>query len=321
MPVRQEVVDSDERVRRFAATLEAPLQLVFVQAIRVITNSTTLAELADLLEAGRIDDALRSVEAAAGLIGNTYVEGLVASALATTGWANTNALINPHTFNQFDNPVVVAARNARLDIIRDFTSRQRDAVLAALVDGAERGLNPRQTARLFRDAIGLTPSQVEAIARYRRSLTTLDREALRRELRDKRADSRIDRAIREGEPLPPEVVDRLVNRYREGQLRFRAERIARSESLAAANAGSFEAYEQMLRDGALDRDEMFRTWTTAIDGRERPSHNRLNGTTIGPGEVFKGDFRTLRIPHAPEAAAEERVNCRCALQVRLRPIQ
>lgn len=319
MPVTGEFTDPAERVRKLARDLEAPLQVVFFQALNLIQDQMTLTELADLLSAGRVEEALRSVEAAAGLIANVYTDGMLGAASATTAWLSNGILVNPATFDPLDLPVVRAMQQSRLEIIQDFTVAQREAVFEALRDGAVRGLNPRDTARAFRSALGLTPKQVQEVNNYRSLLEDLDRDALRRELRDKRSDRTIIRALERGEGIPADRIDQMVDRYRENQLRFRAERIARTESLAAANQGSYEAYDQLLRTGALDGDEIENTWNTSVDGRERPSHLNLNGQTKRHGEVFVGFNGNLRYPHDPQAPASERVHCRCALERRLRP--
>lgn len=321
MPVSGDHTDSAERIRREASKLEGPMQTVFLQALNVIKDDTTLDELALLLAAGNIQEALRTLDLAGELIANVFVEGVFSSAEATVAWISSTALLTPAVFNRLDNVVLQALQTSRLEIIRDFTATQRETILAALSEAAERGQNPRQTAQAFRDALGLTPDQHTAIRNYRTFLERGDREALRRELRDRRSDRLIERLTGAGEPIPPATIDRLVDHYRQRQLRFRAERIARTESLAAANIGSFEAYEQLLRNGNIDGDEIFRTWNTSVDGRERPSHLNLDGQTKGPGEVFQGFNGTLRHPHDPRAPASERVNCRCALETRLRSTQ
>ncbi len=321
MPVNGDHTDPADRIRNEAEKLEGPMQLVFLQALNVIKDDTTLDELATLLAAGNLEEALRTLEAAGEMIANLFVEGVFSSADATVAWLSSTVLLTPANFNRLDNVVLQAMQLSRLEIISDFTTTQRETIFAALAEAAERGQNPRQTAQAFRDALGLTPDQHAAVRNYRRMLEEGDREALRRELRDRRSDRLVDRLTGAGEPIPAATVDRLVDHYRQRQLRFRAERIARTESLAAANIGSFEAYEQMLREGHLDGDEIFRTWNTSVDGRERPSHLNLDGQTKGPGEVFQGFNGVLRHPHDPRAPASERVNCRCALETRLRPAQ
>lgn len=317
MPVKTEFTDPADRVREEARKLEPLFQVVFLRAVRVILDDMTLTEIADLLSAGQIDEALRSVERAAGLIGNVFTEGLLSNA-ATTVTIITPALIGPPAFDPTALPVVTAMRDARLDIITDFSQRQRDAVLEALRIGALRGDNPITTARRFRESIGLTEEMVKAVENYRDALENGNRYALRLALRDKRSDPRLRRLLGK-EVLDPEYIDRLVTRYRENMLRFRAERIARTESLAAANNGVAQAYSQMVDVGAILNDELEKTWNTSRDGRERDSHAALDGDVKRGDEPFQGFASQLRFPHDPQAAASERVNCRCALEYRLRP--
>jgi len=135
-------------------------------------------------------------------------------------------------------------------------------------------------ASLIREHIGLTPYQAQQVANYRTDLETLNMTALQRELRDKRFDMPVARAIAEGTPLKPEQVDRFVSQYHDNWLRMRATTIARTEALNAANMCGRLAVQQVIEDGNTSGFEVERTWLATNDARTRDSHRELNGKTV-----------------------------------------
>ena len=109
----------------------------------------------------------------------------------------------------------------------------------------------------------------------------------------------LDGGLTEGESIGS-----LVNRIREkmeGQGGVaRAERIARTESGAAANSAKFEGYRQL----GVEQTE----WVAVLDQFTRDSHDHLHGTRANVGEPFGNG---LMFPLDPGGPPEEIVNCRC----------
>ncbi|MFJ9416721.1 phage portal protein [Streptomyces sp. NPDC101227] len=64
---------------------------------------------------------------------------------------------------------------------------------------------------------------------------------------------------------------------------------------------------------------VLRTWVTRGDTRVRPSHQKLNGTTLPAGVPYAVDGSTLRFPGDPFAPTDLTVNCRCRLRYRTGP--
>jgi hypothetical protein len=118
------------------------------------------------------------------------------------------------------------------------------------------GHPPAKMASLIREHIGLTEYQAQQVANYRADLETLNTTALQRELRDKRFDMPVARAIADGKPLSPGQVDRFTAQYHDNWLRLRASTIARTEALHAANMGGRLAIEQTIEDTAARRASM-----------------------------------------------------------------
>ncbi len=309
--------DPESRLLALIARVESRLRQGLLNAVIAARSQSTLAELAVLIEAGRLDEAI-TVAAAAGAV-RIADDVIAVFVLAGQEGAEflTDALDVVVSFDQVNDRAVRTMQQDRLRLITEFTTEQRRATRTAMVDGITRGLNPVDQARNFRGSIGLTERQQLAVENYRRLLETNSSDALDRRLRDRRFDRTVRRAIRNQEPLTAEQVDRMTARYRERYVKFRAETIARTEALRAVHAGTDEAYRQAIDGGALQADQLLRTWVTARDERVRGSHVSLSGVTRGIDETFPGKAGALRFPGDPAAPASETVQCRCALSTRL----
>lgn len=325
MPVRPGgATDPASRIEAVVDRQDRRFQRAFRQAIQIIKDSWTLDALADLLEQGRFEEAVATLDAAAALMGNTYGAVLVDSAQDAARFLS-GALTVTVAFDGSNVRAVQAIQANRLRWIREFTAEQRTVLRQALASGIEQGLNPRDQARLFRDSVGLTARQERAVANYRRLLTTAradnlpSLQAIDRELRDGRSDKSIRRAIRDGTPLPAGQVDRMVDRYRNNYIRYRAEVIGRTEALRSAHQGNEEMYQQAIDDGQIEPQKLVRRWVTASDERVRSSHSSLNGVKKPLGESWQGFNGELRYPGDPDAPASETVQCRCAISTRIDP--
>lgn len=84
---------------------------------------------------------------------------------------------------------------------------------------------------------------------------------------------------------------------------YRLERIVRTETIRAANAGS---HEVMLGVGVKRKE-----WLTAIDGRERPEHAAANGQVVAIDAPFEVGGEALMFPGDPSGSPEMTINCRC----------
>ena len=92
--------------------------------------------------------------------------------------------------------------------------------------------------------------------------------------------------------------------------KFNALRIARTETISAANEGAYR--------GALDTGlDLVKIWLTTMDGRERESHAATNGQRREMNEAFTlGDGVNISKPGAKGAPPEDVINCRCAVAYR-----
>ena len=321
MAIRKEATDPPERLRALLAKQHRQFRKVFLDAIDTFKSNIILTELADMIENGRLAEALSLVDEAAQLLGNASASLLAESANDTAQWLSSEALVATISFDQTNTRAVQAMSTAKLDMVREFSQDQRQMLRQTLVDGVTDGLNPREQARRFRSNIGLTARQQKAVANYERLLGTAGtetdqaREALTRRLRNRQFDGQVERAIRNNKPLTKAQIDRMVEAYKSRYVKYRSEVIGRTEALRSVHEGNEEMYKQAFTDGHLAPENLLRTWNTGIDGRERDSHRALHKVKLPYGELFGG---ILRHPGDSLAPAEETIQCRCVLSTRVR---
>lgn len=285
---------------------------------------------------GAVKRELRAVVAAAG------------QATASSAVPKVRGLVGPALDVVFDvhNPAT-ARFIAEYDVglIREISDSTREGVRQTIADGLAAGQNPRKVARTIRQQVGLTARQQKYVANFRAELESFHERTdasawglgnakskapggagvfvidqngnpvdgiLHRRLRDFRFDSTLARAMKSGQPIPPEKIDAMVDRYRERWLTHRAETIARQESMRAANRGSYYAWRQAIEQGAVDGGRLRKFWRTAGDERVRIAHRaipKLNPDGVLIEEEFVTPTGTAFIP--PYG-----VGCRCVLVYR-----
>lgn len=231
-------------------------------------------------------------------------------------------------------------RNSRAEAwLRDQSSRlitqigedTRTNVRNIVTTGMQDGRNPRNVAldivgrvdvsqggRRVGGVIGLTSGQEGWVRSARNHLENLSDGYFNLELRDKRFDGTVRRAIRDGRPLPGETVDRLVTRYRSNALRYRGETIGRTEAMQSLNRSEYEATLQAVDLGAARTQDVKRVWDSAGDLRVRFSHQRLDGQRVGLLEPFVSPLSGARMMMPGDtslgAPADEVINCRCRVR-------
>jgi hypothetical protein len=282
----------------------------------------TLEEIAGLVEVGRIDDAL--------IITNDVAEGFMTSleqVYASVGLSSAAVLRSQvdtlFDFSTLNARSVATLERERLRLVADFSRDQRAATQTILGDAFERGLAPIEQARALKGSIGLTQKQAQHVVNFRRQLergtSGAINQALRRQLRDRRFDGTLRAVARGDRILTPAQIDRMVERYGERYVQFRANVIARTETVAAIHAGEQEMWIQAVESGAVRPEDVTSTWRTAADERVRASHNAMNGQKRPLGEPFRsGNGNSLRFPGDPLGPASDTVNCRCVVARQLK---
>lgn len=318
------VTDPEARIERLIARAEVEFGAAFTEMLSLVKGSISLSDLADLLDQSRFAEAFQIVARSSALLSVVWSGSYVRAGSETGSWLTANVADVVMVFDQTNFRAVQVMRNNGLRLVSSFTEQQRVATQQALIDGISRGVNPREMARAFRNSIGLTPNQERWVRNYERALQDLDAGALRRELRDRRFDPTVRRAIAQGDPLTKQQIDKMVARYRARALKLRAETIARTEALRSTHEGVREMYDQAIEAGELLPDQLIRIWNTAGDERVRDfgggaqtSHRIMNNQQRLVGELFRSGAGNLTLDPGAFGVGSEDINCRCVVSTRI----
>lgn len=152
------------------------------------------------------------------------------------------------------------AREARLQdwldthiasLIVQVTEETREAVRGVVERAIRQGLHPDRAAGHIRELVGLTRRQGLAVDNYRARLVTAGRSQAQ--------------------------IERFTSRYAEQLHTYRANNIARTELMTAANRGHYESIRQMVELGRMTGAT--KRWITVPDDRRcewcAPMHNQM----------------------------------------------
>lgn len=311
---------------------EPHLQKAFLDAIYAVRNAAQVDQIARMLDRGDIDGAVRAV----GLDPTQFriFDKTFEAAYEAGGVATVNALPLMHDSDGFRvkfqfsirNPVAEQwLRQYSSTMITGIVDDQRTMIRGFLQAGLEAGANPRTTAldlvgrvgasgNREGGTIGLTQSQEQWVRNYAQELENDPAASLTRTLRDARFDKTVAKAIKSGEPIGADLRAKMVTAYRNRALRYRAETIARSETIRALHTAQEQALDQAVQGGGIDAGAITMTWRSAHDTRVRDAHRELDGETIARGGVFQSSLGPIRYPGDPSASIANTINCRCWLE-------
>ena len=204
--------------------------------------------------------------------------------------------------------------------IREIDQTTRDTIRQVIQSGTTAGDDPFAIARRIRGSIGLTQRQEAAVNNYERMLRALDPEALARQLRDRRSDPTVARAISNDKPLTDAQIRSLVDRYRDRYIKYRANVIGRTESIRAVQGAQWELFQDMINKGQIDARQVRRTWIHTGDAHVRNAHLQIpsmNPKGVGQAESFSSPLGPILYPGDPSALAANTIQCRCAVFARI----
>jgi hypothetical protein len=317
---------------------EPRLQQAFMDSIYNLRDTAHIDQIARMLENGDVDGALRAV----GIDQTSFrpFDKSIAEAFEAGGSATASALPITASADGFRTVFQFAVRNPQAEMwLRNhsgdmITAIVDDVKVAArnfLAAGLEQGANPKTTAldlvgRVSRETgrreggvIGLTSSQEQWVRNYQAELLSDNPEAaLSRSLRDARFDRAVMKAAKNGEAIPSDMVAKMVRSYANRALRYRAETIARKETITALHTAQEQSIQQAIAKGAVDRAAVKYVWRTAHDSRVRDSHRIMDGQLRKEGEQFvTGAGFHLLYPGDPSGPASETISCRCYREVKV----
>jgi hypothetical protein len=169
------------------------------------------------------------------------------------------------TYDPLDNATVNAQRAAAQATVQRIETGTDATAQRIVTTGLAQRRSTETIARDLRASLGLTQRESDAIQAYRRALEGGGRSGLNRALRDPRYDAGLRRAADRGEVLDQARIDRMVQRYADRYRAFRADTIARTEAMQAANDGRRDAWRQYIDRTGRDGTEVRRFWLTAGD--------------------------------------------------------
>lgn len=300
------------------AAIEESFRDRFLELVAILSSQEVIAELTALIEAGRFGEALIRAEQAAIALAPKWGEAYVLAGEEAMKWA-TGKLKVVVDFDAVNEDAVNQIREAKLRMIRELSDEARLTVRDILTRGITEGINPKEMALEIREHIGLTQHQSQAVANYKKLLEKNSAEALQRQLRDARFDPSVRRALASDTPLSAKQIEKMVERYRQRMLDYRARTIARTEAGDAVSAGSEQAFKQLIDQGVIDPSEVLRTWLAGDPPRTRDWHHSMNRQQRGWGDPFRSGLGTaIMRPRAGNLPGNERINCRCEVTYRLR---
>lgn len=305
-----------------AETFEPKFRKTLIEAWNKLRTQESRASIEKALIEGGIE-AVMVLFNNMGVILDSAIGDILDEAVKAGGSLSISALpaaaiLNPDIRFDMLNPATIDfIRSYKLNLINTITNNTREAVRNSLVEDITAGKNPRVTARNFKDSLGLTPRQEKAVRNYEKYLRTLDREALNRKLRDKRFDRTLLTAIDTDTPLTDAQIRKMVNRYREKYIKYRAEVIARSESLRAVSIGNQANIRQLINLGEIDYNFVRKFWVYTRGPRTRDAHRKIpsmnpNGRLLD--EPFETPLGPLMFPRDPNGSAANTVQCRCTVR-------
>lgn len=278
-------METDKKPHDGQLKAEAEMLAAFLAYLAYMASATRTIEFMRLVDTGQYDAAMAVIDAA------------VAETLAP---AVTSVAIKAGSdeVKSFDPTQARSLAIERQSFIQRFVD---DAKLAMMLGFAVWAID--RTVKF-----GLTVAQEQAVTAYRNMLTTGSKRAIDTIFRDRRGDA----ALRQGRPLTPEQIDRMVATYRRRLIQARGGTLANLEGGRAWNIGRAAAIEQtgVLYDGI---------WNTVGDDRVRASHVYMDGQVQPFGGTYtSGLGNMLKYPHDPNAPIADTINCRCWIEYRKR---
>jgi len=326
--------DDIQRIREFVKRTEVNFLKAFFAYLEKAASDEMLEHIVTLIEASRQGEIPVYLDQFAKSFEGTIFDAVVAAARLETEILSSDVAAAVRAAFPDSGPVVgisfnpgnpraaslVEQQGSRL--VREIGESTRAVVTDALIEGQNNGYGARKTAQTIKENIGLTERQLNAVKNYRRLLEEGSPEALNRELRDKRFDKTVANAKKK--PLSADQIDKMVTRYKEKFVQYRAQVIARTEAAEAVSNGRTEALRQQLEATGLGDNAVERTWSATKDKRTRKTHTHggLDGKKVrGVDTPFVSPLTGAKLKAPGDrslgAPASEVVQCRCTVMHRI----
>ena len=305
------------------ARLEPEVARAFQAAIVAARGQVNMGHLIAALDAGDLGAAVRLLTFPQALmfpledaIRTSYIQG-----------GNMIAASAPSALIAFggNSPGATAwLQNHSATLIQGIYDETLAATRQALVAGREAGMGSRAIARDIVGRVvggqrqggilGLTTQQADSIISARGKLASGDpklmREYFRLELRNKRFDAEIRRAIADGKPITGARLDAILEAHKSKALAYRGKVIAKDQTFQALEAGRAEAIAQALENPEVEG--AFCRWQHNLSENPREDHQEMDGKTVEYGETFElPDGSRMLHPHDPAGGPQNNAGCQC----------
>lgn len=165
------------------------------------------------------------------------------------------------------------------ELVRQIVLETRLAIRALILEAQRQGLSIPDQARQIRQYIGLTERQTMAVQHYAERLAA--------------------------QGLSADVIKQRTQRYYEKLVRYRAQLIARTETIRAANRGQQALWEQAISEGYLSPQRM-KTWIVTPDDRLCELCRTMDGQSVPVTQMFN-------TPLGFKMSPDLHPGCRCAM--------
>ncbi len=297
---------SPDFILEIADRLEPEVRRAFLRAVEALKKAIPVNQIADLLDDGRLTDALASLSDVP-LPDLTEIRDAIANAAIRT--SESVAVEFGMSFELVNERAVRWAQQHAGNMITNVNRETVKAVRDIIVRGQREGLNVRNQAQLIRSVVGLTDRDARAVDRFYIGLLE---DVSERQARRQR--------------------DIMANRL----LRRRAENIARTETIRASNMGTQLGWEAAQDQGFLPQSAQ-KVWIATEDSRTCPICAVLDGEVIGMRDGFNvdrqavsftqdgDDFRVAETVPLKRPSIERtppaHPSCRCTVGLEFVPIQ
>ena len=298
----------EQRILRIADGLQPGLQAAFLNAVAAAKSSIQIGQLADLFEEGDITGALVATsnpddESLADNLQQKIIDEVKDALLEAVTESSQLAAIDLNLdFALVNESAVRFAQAQASSLVTNISIETEQAIRHIVVRGQREGLNARAQAQAIQRIVGLTDRDARAVDRFYMGLL----------------DSGTNQA------RARELADRMAARL----LKRRAENIARTETIRAANMGTQLSWQAAMDNGLLPRTTQ-KVWIAAQDSRTCAICAVLDGQVISVSTSFDvqeraasftqegGDFQVAsKVPlknPSMERTPPAHPSCRCTI--------
>lgn len=313
----------------------------FLEAVADIVDRAVLSEMIKAIESGDFETLCEVSGITPAVFDKVLTE--IESVYSTAGenaisqWpkiVKTPTGIFVPIFNMRNASVEKQLSDFSSDFITRITDEMKENVRTILTEGISRGENPRSTAlnivgridpttkKRIGGIIGLSKNQVKWVIDVRKYLERLDDTYLQLGLRDKRFDGIFKKAMATGERLSLEKIVQIVTAYEQKALKYRADMIARTETLEAINRAEAMVIQQAIDEGKITKNMVRKWWDDTGDARTRHSHLEMGkkyskdkAIPVDEPFIFPNGERCMYPGDTSMGLGpKEIINCRCKVQ-------